>query len=83
MQVSFLLLPEYGRALFFNKKDFGRGKRKMRDKGGKAVQGKKKVIQRQNIFIRLEKKFIRLENYFIQLEKKCAGKTRPEPVQRI
>lgn len=68
MQVSFLLLPEYGRALFFNKKDFGRGKRKMRDKG-KAVQEKKKVIHRQNIFIRLEKK--------------RAGKPRPEPVQRV
>ena len=43
MQVSFLLLPEYGRALFFNKKDFGRGKIKMRDKGKKPFRRRKKL----------------------------------------
>lgn len=43
MQVSFLLPPEYGRALFFNKKDFGRGKRKMHDKGKKPFRKRKKL----------------------------------------
>lgn len=44
MQVSFLLPPEYGRALFLiNKKDFGRGKRKMHDKGKKPFRKRKKL----------------------------------------
>lgn len=55
MQVSFLLLPEYGRALFFNKKDFGREKERCTTRG-KSRSGEEKSYPAAKYFYTARKK---------------------------